>query len=405
MCPQAPTAEPTAALGRVLGCERIAAGPRAALIRVTFEAPGTDVAGAQLVVVDHGQTARCDALPSPPRGASARVTLGFAVTRTATPLGLVLGESSIAVAETDTRREIERELEDARSRLKESRSAYASIVAARREAMRAAARAEVAAHDATARAEELARELAPSRRRRWPIGLRWPAEGERHRSTQPTASDGGPRTPASDGGQPVAAADGGNPRRVGRLAVVAAGGVIPAALLVATLAWPAGDGPGDSAVNAVPAASASSVSPRAPAKLRVDRLALRLQIPARYLALYRQAAARYGLDWTRLAAIGAIESGHGQARIAGVVTGTNPDGASGPAQFLAGTWERFGLDGDGDGSRNPHSPADAIHAMASYLRASGAPQDWRAALRSYNHSEAYVDAVEKLAASLRSGAA
>ena len=86
------------------------------------------------------------------------------------------------------------------------------------------------------------------------------------------------------------------------------------------------------------------------------------------------------------------------------MTGTNADGASGPAQFLAGTWERFGLDGDGDGARSPHEPADAIHAMASYLRASGAPQDWRAALRSYNHSDAYVDAVEKLAASLRGNA-
>ena len=112
--------------------------------------------------------------------------------------------------------------------------------------------------------------------------------------------------------------------------------------------------------------------------------------------------ARYGLDWTRLAAIGAIESGHGQARVAGVLSGTKPDGASGLAQFLAGTWERFGVDGNGDGSRDPHDAADAIPAMASYLRASGAPQDWRAALRSDNHSDAYVDAVEKLASKLRS---
>ncbi len=68
---------------------------------------------------------------------------------------------------------------------------------------------------------------------------------------------------------------------------------------------------------------------------------------------------------------------------------------------MPGTWERFGLDGNGDGARNPHDPADAIPAMASYLRASGAPQDWRGALRSYNHSDAYVTAVESLAASLR----
>jgi hypothetical protein len=39
--------------------------------------------------------------------------------------------------------------------------------------------------------------------------------------------------------------------------------------------------------------------------------------------------------------------------------------------------------------------------MASYLRASGAPQDWRGALRTYNRSDAYVTAVERLAASYR----
>ena len=42
--------------------------------------------------------------------------------------------------------------------------------------------------------------------------------------------------------------------------------------------------------------------------------------------------------------------------------------------------------------------------MASYLRASGAPQDWRGALRTYNHSDAYATAVERLAATYRRGA-
>jgi hypothetical protein len=31
--------------------------------------------------------------------------------------------------------------------------------------------------------------------------------------------------------------------------------------------------------------------------------------------------------------------------------------------------------------------------MAAYLKASGAPQNWSAALYAYNHSNAYVDAV------------
>lgn len=54
------------------------------------------------------------------------------------------------------------------------------------------------------------------------------------------------------------------------------------------------------------------------------------------------------------------------------------------------TWQRFGVDGDGDGRRSPYDPADAIPAAARYLRASGAPADYRAALFAYNHAERYV---------------
>ena len=171
------------------------------------------------------------------------------------------------------------------------------------------------------------------------------------------------------------------------------------ALVVGLLVWPGG---------AAPATTAGAGSRRPPALAAaggtpgafIDPLAGRLGIPSEYLTLYRQAGARYGLDWTRLAAVGAVESVHGRARGAGVTSGANHRGASGPAQFLAATWDRFGVDGDGDGVRDPHDPADAIVAMASYLRASGAPEDWRGALRTYNHSEAYASAVERLAAEL-----
>jgi membrane-bound lytic murein transglycosylase B len=174
------------------------------------------------------------------------------------------------------------------------------------------------------------------------------------------------------------------------------------ALVFGLIAWTGGSGGGDHGVTGVAAASAKdagAVSP--PALAPVDPLAGRLGIPADYLALYRDAGARYGLDWTRLAAVGAVESVHGQALAAGVTSGANHRGASGPAQFLSATWDRFGVDGDGDGLRDPHDPADAIMAMASYLRASGAPEDWRGALRTYNHSDVYAGAVERLAASYR----
>ena len=73
----------------------------------------------------------------------------------------------------------------------------------------------------------------------------------------------------------------------------------------------------------------------------------------------------------------------------------------GPAQFLAATWSRYGVDGDGDGDRDVWDPRDAIFGMANYLRASGAPADWRAALFAYNHAGWYVDKVLAQAAQYR----
>jgi hypothetical protein len=51
-------------------------------------------------------------------------------------------------------------------------------------------------------------------------------------------------------------------------------------------------------------------------------------IPAAYLALYRQAATVCpGLDWSILAAIGKIETDHGRSPLPGVHSGTNSAGA------------------------------------------------------------------------------
>jgi len=245
-----------------------------------------------------------------------------------------------------------------RAPLEEMRATAARLQAERDSARQAAVRAEAAAHDATARADALA------------------------------------------AAAPVLTGDPRGRRRHPRRAMLAACAVGTAALGCGILVWPAGDGAGHRGVSDVAAASPPARTAVATPAV-FDALAQRLQIPSSYLVLYRQAGARYGLDWTRLAAIGAIESRHGQSVEAGVSSGANRRGASGPAQFLAGTWERFGVDGDGDGTRDPHDPADAIAAMASYLRASGAPQDWRGALRTYNRSDAYVTAVENLAATYR----
>jgi len=138
-------------------------------------------------------------------------------------------------------------------------------------------------------------------------------------------------------------------------------------------------------------------------------------IPANYLVLYQQAAARFGVDWAVLAAIGKIECDHGRLEAPGCnPPGTvNRAGATGPMQFLGSTWragtppmtipaigaptpttaEGYASDGDGDGFADVWNPADAIAGAARLLRSNGAPADYRRAVFAYNHAGWYVDAV------------
>jgi peptidoglycan DL-endopeptidase CwlO len=147
-------------------------------------------------------------------------------------------------------------------------------------------------------------------------------------------------------------------------------------------------------------------------------------IPADYLSLYERAAARYGIDWAVLAAIGKIECDHGRSQATGCAPpGTvNAKGATGPMQFIGSTWragtppmavpdigpptistaDGYATDGDGDGLANVWNPADAIAAAARLLHANGAPADYHRALLAYNPSVAYVDAVLAQAAKYRS---
>jgi hypothetical protein len=150
------------------------------------------------------------------------------------------------------------------------------------------------------------------------------------------------------------------------------------------------------------AATTSGGAPDGVGVQRVSRLAAR-EIPAAYLALYEGAAARYGLDWAILAGIGKVECDHGRdpdpscAREGAV----NSAGAGGPMQFIASTWARYSIDGDGDGKIDRWDAADAIYSAANYLRASGAPGDYRQALLSYNDAGWYVAEVESWAARYR----
>jgi soluble lytic murein transglycosylase-like protein len=97
-------------------------------------------------------------------------------------------------------------------------------------------------------------------------------------------------------------------------------------------------------------------------------------VPPRYLATYKRAAARYGIDWRVLAAIGKNESDHGRSTAPGVHSGRNyANCCSGPMQICtvkscSNTWGYYGVDGDDDGVVSVYDPDDAIYAAAALVR-------------------------------------
>src|SRR5262245_16737895 len=138
------------------------------------------------------------------------------------------------------------------------------------------------------------------------------------------------------------------------------------------------------------------------------------------------------LPWTLVAAIGRVESNHGRhggnvlradgvavpgilgpvLNGAGAARISDTDGGSldgdaafdravGPMQFIPGTWRAVGVDGDGDGTKNPQDIDDAAMSTAVYLCAGDTnladPSDLNAAILRYNHSQAYVDMVIRIA--------
>jgi Transglycosylase SLT domain len=111
------------------------------------------------------------------------------------------------------------------------------------------------------------------------------------------------------------------------------------------------------------------------------------QIPPFLLPIYQAAGTAYGIPWQVLAAINEVETDYGRD------LSVSSAGAEGWMQFLPSTWAQYGVDANGDGLEDPYNPADAIFAAARYLRAAGGDTNVRAAVYSYNHSQAYVDSV------------
>jgi murein DD-endopeptidase MepM/ murein hydrolase activator NlpD len=114
-------------------------------------------------------------------------------------------------------------------------------------------------------------------------------------------------------------------------------------------------------------------------------------------SLWQRAGAAYGISWQVLGAINKIESNFGQNM------GPSSAGAVGWMQFMPSTWERWGVDANGDGVADPWNPDDAVFAAARYLAAAGGATDIRSAIFSYNHATWYVDDVLQMAGLIGSG--
>jgi cell wall-associated NlpC family hydrolase len=118
-------------------------------------------------------------------------------------------------------------------------------------------------------------------------------------------------------------------------------------------------------------------------------------IPPDYLLLYEQAGVAFDVPWQVLAGIGKVECDHGRnADPACWREGTeNAAGAGGPMQFLAPTWQEYGIAASGSGTPDRWNPADAIVSAANLLKANGAPDNLEPAVFAYNHSDSYVQQV------------
>jgi cell wall-associated NlpC family hydrolase len=119
-------------------------------------------------------------------------------------------------------------------------------------------------------------------------------------------------------------------------------------------------------------------------------------IPPDYLLLYEEAGLGFEVPWQVLAGIGKVECDHGRdpdpaCWKEGV---ENAAGAGGPMQFLASTWQEYGLSASGGGVPDRWNPADAIVSAANLLKQNGTPDNnIPAAVFAYNHSQAYVQQV------------
>ncbi|WP_239003754.1 lytic transglycosylase domain-containing protein [Nocardia panacis] len=146
-----------------------------------------------------------------------------------------------------------------------------------------------------------------------------------------------------------------------------------------------------------------------------------------------------GIAWTTLAGIARVETKHGthggarvgpDGKVSPPIRGPVLDGspgmeqvldteasakeghavyarAMGPFQFIPETWQRWGVDANGDGVADPDNIDDAALTAARYLCARGGnlttAEGWQQALWAYNKSDIYMQNVRTHAAAYSVG--
>ena len=132
----------------------------------------------------------------------------------------------------------------------------------------------------------------------------------------------------------------------------------------------------------------TTIAPFGPAPIGVPNFVIdSFEIPPFLLPIYQACGAEYGIPWEVLASINKIETAFGTN------LNVSSAGAVGWMQFLPSSWERFGLDANGDGRKDPYNPVDAICAAAHYLKLAGGDKNLYQAIFAYNHADWYVQEV------------
>lgn len=115
--------------------------------------------------------------------------------------------------------------------------------------------------------------------------------------------------------------------------------------------------------------------------------------PKEFREAANSAADKYGVDASVLMGIASVESDFGRNPATQRGGAGSSAGAQGPMQFMPATWDTYGVDANGDGTKDIFDVKDAVYGAANLLSHAGFKQDKRKAIFAYNHLDSYVDEV------------